>query len=327
MRMKIYNKETEKVENIKVIPKNEFLSRLVKKLNDWGFKSDIDFLADYSELSNVIDKIPTLYISKSAFSKIKKYFKENYKKPLFNKDFLYFIINTLEEEKRENNFYYPYYTSSNLISKVSRYYKMLRYQIPKSDYEKVLNRSYKEYKEKLYNTTNRVKKPKTSKITEVKFYKVDGKLFDSYNKALNYAHKQIAHAYNFSDDVFYDKKPEKTDSIYIQVYFGIDENIKDLSIYPKNKFELYLNKTKIIKFVNVPNNLSRKDFNNILSNFENFIIYEREYENYNDYPIFKLKLINHDFNIKEDIIEIDYNQILMPIKLKKVIKKMEIERG
>ena len=35
MRMKIYNKEKEKVENIKVIPKNEFLSRLTKKLNDW----------------------------------------------------------------------------------------------------------------------------------------------------------------------------------------------------------------------------------------------------------------------------------------------------
>lgn len=312
MRMKIYNKDTERVENIKVIPKNEFLSRLTKKLNDWEFKADIAFLARYSELSNEIEKIPALYISKPVFSEIKKYYKKYHKEEDFNNNFIDFIIITLEEEKDKNNLYYPYYTSSNLILK-------------SSDYEKVLNYSYKEYKKKLYNTTNRIK-PKTSKITEVKFYKVDGKLFDSYNKALNYANKQIAHAYSFSDDVFYDKKPVKTDSIYVQVYFGIDENIKELSIYPKNKFELYLNKTKIIKFVNVPNNLSRKDFNNTLSNFENFIIYEREYENYNGYPIFKLKLINHDFNIKDNIIEIDYNQILTPIKVKKVINKMKIER-
>lgn len=74
-----------------------------------------------------------MYISKPVFSEIKKYYKNYHKEEDFNNNFIDFIIITLEEEKDKNNLYYPYYTSSNLI-------------LRSSDYEKVLNHSYKEYK-------------------------------------------------------------------------------------------------------------------------------------------------------------------------------------
>ena len=330
MRKKIYNKETNKIEkNVKVIPTEQFFNKLINKLEKWENKKlNKDLYTKLLYFSNEYNgksySIP--YIQKTIFSEIKKYYKDNKKKKTFINDFSDFISSLFYDKVlKEKVWYFPWYTPSYIIP---------RKEITKDEYNYVLDINYKRLKEKEVYSERResikqVTKAEKSfklanKVIEVKAYKVRNKIFESYDKAKEYLNSlpktenNIAYAYNFLNT-----NNNKDNSVYIQVYSGIDDNIKNLSHchYKENDFKLYLNKKEIIKLTNLPKNITATKVNEAISLLENLIVYEKEYVDNNSLPTYKLALINYNFVLnKQKVIEIDYNLINVPVRLKKIIK-------